>query len=157
MSHATWFSRAALLDLWLPTCSILPTICIQPRAIWWTSDAPASSNRPNYKFGWSGAPLTTTPSSQSNAPPPFPSNDTTVNVQAPQAQVPYFPPPPMPMVHAEPLWYLGTPIVDAHAPPAPHGVIKVLGYDPAVDYEKIQKATGVGGGMRRNVCFFFLS
>lgn len=82
-----------------------------------------------------------TPGAQSNAPPPFPSSDAAVNVQA---QAPYFPPP-MPMVHAEPLWYLGTPIVDPHAPPAPHGVVKVSGYDPAVDYEKIQKATAGSG------------
>ena len=143
-----------------PTCpaatpySILPTICIQPQAIWRTSDAPASSNCPNYKFGWSGAPPTTTPSAQSNAPPPFPSNDATVNVQAPQAQVPYFLPPPMPMVHAKPLWYLGTPIVDAHAPPAPYGVVKVQGYDRAVDYGRIQKATGSGRADEAKCMFF---
>jgi annexin A7/11 len=103
--------------------------------------------------GGQGAPPTT--QGASNAPPPFPSNDATVNVQGPQAQAPYFPPPPMPMVHAEPLWYLGTPIVDPHAPPAPHGIVKVPGYDPAVDYEKIQKATA-GRGDEAKCTFSFL-
>ena len=60
------------------------------------------------------------------------------------------------MVHVEPLWYLGTPIVDPHAPPAPHGVVKVPGYDPAVDYEKIQKATGSGRGDEAKCMFSFL-
>ena len=102
---------------------------------------------PTPSLAGQGAPPTTTPGAQPNAPPPFPSSDASVNVQAPhQGQAPYFPPPPMPMVHVEPLWYLGTPIVDPHAPPAPHGVIKVQGYDPAADYEKIQKATGSGRG-----------
>lgn len=40
----------------------------------------------------------------------------------------------------QPLWYLGTPIPDPHAPAAPHGIEKVPGYDPAVTYNVVVKA-----------------
>ncbi|KAF8799887.1 Annexin [Phlegmacium glaucopus] len=48
----------------------------------------------------------------------------------------YLPPP----VANRPLWYLGTAIPDPQAPPAPHGVQKVPGYDPAATFELVVKA-----------------
>ena len=47
---------------------------------------------------------------------------------------------PAPM-HQDPLIYLGTAIPDPAAPPAPLGVQKLPGYDPAHDYTAIIRAT----------------
>lgn len=52
-------------------------------------------------------------------------------------QAGYFPPPP---VARQPLWYLGTAIPDPYAPPAPHGVQKVPGYDPTLTLGSVVKA-----------------
>ncbi|KAF8174952.1 hypothetical protein BJ912DRAFT_989350 [Pholiota molesta] len=48
---------------------------------------------------------------------------------------------PVPVHHQDPLVYLGAAIPDPAAPPAPHGIQKVPGYDPSHDYNEILRAT----------------
>ena len=78
-------------------------------------------------------PLTGVPIAQPN----LPGSDAFAALYQPA----YFPPPP---VTNQPLWYLGTPIPDPHAPAAHYGAHKVPDYDPALTYHSVVKAINSG-------------
>lgn len=65
----------------------------------------------------------------------MPSSASIYSVAQSSYQPGYYPAPP-----GENQWYLGTAIPDPHTPPAPHGVQKVPGYDPALTFNVVVEA-----------------